>query len=63
MAQLLRSAEVSDLIGIQQHTLRWWRHRNEGPPSFKLGKAVMYDYDELMAWVSREKAGTLRGDS
>jgi len=63
MTQLLRSAEVSTLLGIEQHTLRWWRHRNEGPPSFKLGKAVMYDRDDLMAWVAKEKAHTLRGDS
>jgi predicted DNA-binding transcriptional regulator AlpA len=61
MAQLLRTAEVSAQTGIPAPTLRWWRHRNEGPKSFKLGKSVFYDADDLATWIEAEKAGTAKG--
>lgn len=38
MSELLRTREVHEKTGISEDTLRWWRHRGEGPPSFKLGK-------------------------
>lgn len=62
MSVLLRTAEVSEQTGIPAATLRWWRHRGEGPPSFKLGKkTVVYLADDLTAWIAAEKAGTVRG--
>jgi predicted DNA-binding transcriptional regulator AlpA len=63
MTVLLRTAEVSGQTGIPVATLRWWRHRGEGPPSFKLGKkTVVYPEDALAVWVSSQRAATTRGD-
>lgn len=63
MTTLLRTAEVSDQTGIPVATLRWWRHRSEGPPSFKLGKrTVVYPADSLAVWIAQNRATTTRGD-
>ena len=63
MSALLRTAEVSDKTGIPVATLRWWRHRGEGPPSFKLGKkAVVYPADGLEVWISNQRAASTKGD-
>jgi predicted DNA-binding transcriptional regulator AlpA len=60
MSELLRTAEISDQTGIPVATLRWWRHRGEGPRSFKLGKTVFYDADDVAAWVESEKVKTAK---
>jgi hypothetical protein len=39
-------------------TLRYWRHRNIGPHSFRLGRRVLYRRDDLRTWID-EKAGRL----
>ena len=61
MSNLLRTAEISDRTGIPVATLRWWRHRGEDPRSFKLGKTVFYDTDDVAVWVESEKAKTAKG--
>lgn len=63
MSTLLRTAEVSHQTGIPVATLRWWRHRGEGPPSFKLGKkTVVYPADKLAVWIATHEATTTKGD-
>ena len=61
LSNLLRTAEISDQTGIPVATLRWWRHRGEGPRSFKLGKTVFYHADDVAAWVDSEKAKSAKG--
>jgi predicted DNA-binding transcriptional regulator AlpA len=64
MSNLLRTAEVSDQTGIPVATLRWWRHRGEGPPSFKLGKkTVVYSADSLAVWITTQKSSSTRGEA
>lgn len=53
---LLRTDEVSKHTGIAEGTLRYWRHRGEGPPSFSLGRRVVYDADELSAWIDAQRS-------
>jgi predicted DNA-binding transcriptional regulator AlpA len=58
----LKTIELAEQFGIPQSTLRWWRHRREGPRSFKLGRTVFYDDDaDVAAWVEAEKAKSARG--
>jgi len=61
MSELLRTRDVQEKTGIPVATLRWWRHRSEGPKSFKLGKTVFYDAKDVAAWVESEKAQTAKG--
>jgi predicted DNA-binding transcriptional regulator AlpA len=57
----LRTADLVEEYGIPEATWRWWRHRGEGPRSFKLGKTVFYDAKDVAAWVDSQKAATAKG--
>lgn len=63
---LLRTKQVTLQTGIPEGTLRWWRHRNEGPPSFKLGKktlgkkTVVYPADKLALWIASNEAASTK---
>jgi prophage regulatory protein len=61
VAPHLRTADLVEEFGIPETTWRWWRHRGEGPRSFKLGKAVFYAADDVAAWVESEMAKTAKG--
>ncbi|SNR59661.1 helix-turn-helix transcriptional regulator [Blastococcus mobilis] len=54
---LLTIAEAAELR-TPVATLRYWRHRNTGPRSFRLGRRVLYRRGDLQAWidVQRERA-------
>nr|WP_158167563.1 helix-turn-helix domain-containing protein [Mycolicibacterium smegmatis] len=57
----MRTAELVQMYGIPESTWRWWRHRGEGPRSFKLGRTVFYDEADVAAWVERQKKATAKG--
>ncbi|BBX89003.1 helix-turn-helix domain-containing protein [Mycolicibacterium boenickei] len=59
--ELLGTRAASSLLGIPEATLRYWRHTDEGPPSFKLGGRVVYRRNELERWVEEQEAATVRG--
>jgi Helix-turn-helix domain len=58
--ELLTITEAADLLRAPVATLRYWRHRNIGPHSFRLGRRVLYRRDDLRTWID-EKAGRLSG--
>lgn len=47
--------------GIPVSTLRYWRHNHTGPASYSIGARVVYDIADLDAWVTAQKAATVRG--
>ncbi len=59
---LLKTSEVSALTRVPPETLRYWRWRNQGPRSFKIGGAVLYDRDDVLAWIDAQKQASVRGD-
>ncbi|OBC08984.1 hypothetical protein A5784_06300 [Mycobacterium sp. 852013-50091_SCH5140682] len=61
MPDRLTLAETSKYLNIPENTLRWWRSSGEGPRSYSLGRKVFYDRTDLDAWVSAQKAQTVRG--
>lgn len=54
----LSTNEVSDLTGRPTETLRYWRWRGEGPRWYRLGRAVVYDRADVLAWLAEQKATT-----
>lgn len=51
---------AADYLGVPESTLRAWRHSGRAgdqpaPPSYKIGRHVKYDIDELDAWVEQIK--------
>jgi len=55
---LVRTRELARLVGIPAATLRWWRHRLQGPPFIRTGpKSVWYSVLGVSRWL---KARTVR---
>lgn len=57
----LRTTDLVEEYGIPAGTWKWWRHRGEGPRSFKLGRTVIYHSDDVQAWFDLQKAATAKG--
>ena len=54
--EMLTIVEAADLLRAPVATLRYWRHRNIGPHSFRVGRRVLYRRDDLRTWIDA-KAG------
>lgn len=54
--KLLTTAEVADLLRITPGTLRLWRHRQQGPPSYAYGRQVVYKTSEVDAWLESKRS-------
>ena len=52
---ILTMPEVAELTRTPLDTLRWWRQRGTGPISFKVGRRVMYDEDDVLAWLDARR--------
>src|SRR3712207_8969070 len=58
---LLTITEAADLLRAPVATLRYWRHLGTGPRSFRLGRRVLYRWDDLHAWIDHERAEDAAG--
>jgi predicted DNA-binding transcriptional regulator AlpA len=58
---ILDTKQVAGLTGLPIGTLRYWRHTNQGPASFCLGKRVVYRRLEVERWVADQEKKTVRG--
>lgn len=56
MGDYLTEEQLAELFHKRVGTLRNWRGRGDGPPSFKAGGTVLYDLDEVRAWVEAQKS-------
>lgn len=61
MPNRLTTAQVEDFTGVPQATLRYWRHKGTGPASYTLGRRVVYDAADVVAWVEAQKKATVVG--
>lgn len=52
---MLREADAASWLGISKKTLANWRVLRQGPPFYKIGKAVRYRRDDLEAFVDAAK--------
>ena len=53
--ELLTISEAAELLRAPVATLRYWRHRNIGPRSFRLGRRVLYRRDDLHTWIDAHR--------
>ncbi|MDQ1025038.1 putative DNA-binding transcriptional regulator AlpA [Streptomyces umbrinus] len=51
-------------IGLSPQTLYVWRHRRQGPPSFRMGPRgrVMYRREALDAWIREQEQADSRSN-
>jgi predicted DNA-binding transcriptional regulator AlpA len=61
--ELLLMPEVAEITRMNVDTLRWLRHRGESPPSFRLGRRVVYPAAGLKEWIKAQADRTGRGDA
>ncbi|MBN7559490.1 helix-turn-helix transcriptional regulator [Mycobacteroides abscessus] len=59
--ELLTTAEVAQQYRINAATLRYWRHADQGPASFTLGRRVLYRRSEVQRWIAVCEQATRRG--
>jgi excisionase family DNA binding protein len=58
---LLSSAEVADMLGIAEGTVRYWRHVGRGPAAVTLGGRVRYQRRDVWAWLREQRAAQPMG--
>ena len=63
MGRLMDIGEVAGRLNVSVETLRTWRKRRTGPPSFLIVGSLRYDEDELSAWIKSERAESLAGET
>jgi predicted DNA-binding transcriptional regulator AlpA len=54
--RLLLMQEVSERTRMSLDTLRYLRWTKTGPPSFRLGRRVVYPERQLMRWIREQQA-------
>jgi excisionase family DNA binding protein len=52
--ELLTITEAAELLRAPVATLRYWRHLGSGPRSFRLGRRVLYRYDDVQRWIDAQ---------
>ena len=52
--ELLTITEAADLLRAPVATLRYWRHLDRGPKSFRLGRRVLYRRADLRTWIDAQ---------
>ncbi|TXS18794.1 MULTISPECIES: helix-turn-helix transcriptional regulator [unclassified Streptomyces] len=52
-------------LGLSPHTLYVWRHRRQGPPSFRMGPRgrVMYRREAVDAWIREQEQADSRANA
>ncbi len=59
--------EVATYFRTVPGTVRYWRHVGKGPRSFKVGRRVLYEREDVQAWLtdlkSADGSGPLRRPS
>lgn len=49
--EYMTTNEVAELCRTSVETVRYWRHINAGPRSFKAGRRVLYPTVEVHRWL------------
>lgn len=53
--QLVSTKELSEIWGVPESTLRYWRSAEIGPPYVKLGGRIKYDLADVELYVRANK--------
>ncbi|MFF8997485.1 helix-turn-helix transcriptional regulator [Streptomyces achromogenes] len=57
--------DAAEYLGLSPQTLYVWRHRRQGPPSFRMGPRgrVMYRRETLDAWIRDQEQADSRSNT
>jgi len=54
-AAFLTEKQAARLLSISHRTLQAWRRTGLGPSFIKLGRAVRYQQQDLVAWANKHR--------
>lgn len=57
---LLMPAELAEMLGVTEDTLREWRRVKTGPDFVKTGKSVLYREVDVQKWLEMNVVPTTR---
>lgn len=60
-SEFMSTDQVAEMTGVNSTTLRYWRHIDSGPSSFRLGARVLYRRNAVQAWIREQERATRRG--
>lgn len=52
--RLIQLPQASEITTLSEATLRWLRHRGEGPPFFKLHRRLVVWERDLHGWIAEQ---------
>jgi DNA-binding transcriptional MerR regulator len=53
---VLTPAEVAEMTRLPVQTLKYFRTRGGGPQFFTLGRKVVYSKDDVVEWLTAQRA-------
>ncbi|MBV9651693.1 MAG: helix-turn-helix domain-containing protein [Pseudonocardiales bacterium] len=56
----MTTAEVAELLRTSPETVRYWRHVGKGPGSFRVGRKVLYERNDVESWLRDLRAAEVR---
>ena len=59
--EFLTLRQTAQHLNVPEATLRWWRHRSEGPKGFRAGRRVLFRVSDVNRWVEERIAAEERG--
>jgi DNA-binding transcriptional MerR regulator len=57
----MTTSQAAEYTDLAQSTLRYYRHAGIGPASYAIGARIFYDVADLDAWLTDQKANSVRG--
>lgn len=48
--------DLADFLGVPVATVYKWRHTNEGPPGYRIGRYLRFDEKEVIAWLETRRS-------
>ncbi len=60
---LLLLPEVAEITRRTVDTLRWLRHKGEGPEGFRMGRRLVFRRGAVMEWIAAQERAQLGGEA
>jgi predicted DNA-binding transcriptional regulator AlpA len=56
MPEFINTVELAAMLRHSPETIRYWRWKGTGPKAIKVGRLVLYDRADVLAWIESERA-------
>lgn len=53
---ILTTEQLATKLGAPVNTIHYWRAQGIGPKGIKVGKRILYRWDDVLAWLEQKAA-------